>query len=87
MPDNDSGTSLTDATRDGPERVVKILHWPEKVDPHKWNKDGRVLLPYAAQNGYEGVVKILPRQDEDKSEDRRGNSWTLFWAAELKGHE
>ena len=81
------GGPLAWATRNGHEKVVKILLGREEISPDKPGSDGRTPLSFAAENGHEGVVKILLGREEvnpDKPDD--GGRTPLSYATQY-GHE
>jgi len=68
--------------------VVGLLFGRRYVNPDRSNKQGRTLLSWAAENGHEGIVKLLlERKDVNPdSTDMMYGQTPLSWAAE-KGQE
>jgi len=67
-------------------RVAGLLLGRRYVNPDSPSESGGTPLSWAAQNGHEGVVKILLERNDVNPDARRFGHTPLSWAAE-NGHE
>ena len=80
-------TPLLLASREGHEKVVKLLLSQDDIGVNSQDWNGITPLLYAAKNGHEGVVKLLLSQDDIavNSQGKYGST-PLSYAAK-NGHE
>ncbi|KAJ4158131.1 uncharacterized protein LMH87_008671 [Akanthomyces muscarius] len=57
--DNDRGTPLSYAAKNGHKAVVKLLLATDRVDVDAKDCEARTPLSYAVENGHEAIVKLL----------------------------